>query len=61
MSKRSILINKKDEFDFEKKDNTKSKVIGFLSKIYPRDTSVNVTDEIKNKSKNDQYFNQTAR
>ena len=50
MSKRNILINKKDEFNFERKDNNKSYVIGFLSKIYPRDTSVKVVDEIPNRN-----------
>ena len=62
MSKRNILINKKNEFDFEQKDKNKSYVIGFLSKIYPRDNSVKVVDEIRTKNTEARdYFNQVVR
>ncbi len=45
MDKRTILINRKDEFKFEKKYNYS--VISFFSEIYPRNNSVKVIREIE--------------
>jgi hypothetical protein len=56
MDKRTILINRKDEFEFEKKYNYP--VMSFFSKIYPRNTSVKVIKDIKIKNCNNESYSE---
>ena len=58
MNKRTILINRKDEFEFEKKYNYP--VMSFFSKIYARNTSVKVIKDIKTKDCSSQNYSEKS-